>query len=294
MTGYGEARGQNDAQHIQVEIRAVNNRFFKLVVRAPEPLSSYELELERLIRKTIRRGSLTVQIRVDRWQGVRGGALDLAVLKRYVDQIREFATRQALHTEATAALVGQCLNLPGVAPEAGSISLGVAEEWAVLEPIVARAVERLQEMRREEGRRMADELLALRGRIAFELQFIRERAPQVIAEYRQRLQDRVREILNQQRVDWEAPDVLKEVVLFADRCDITEELVRMDSHLDQFRDVIETENESPGRKLEFLVQEMGRETNTLGAKASDSQIARHVVEIKANLERIRELIQNVE
>jgi uncharacterized protein (TIGR00255 family) len=141
---------------------------------------------------------------------------------------------------------------------------------------------------------MAQELLALCGRIAWDLQHIRKRSPQVVADYRQKLQERIREALSQQGVGGEAPEILKEVAVFADRCDITEELVRLESHLDQFRDVVEGENESPGRKLEFLVQEMGRETNTIGAKASDAQIARHVVEIKANLERMREIIQNVE
>lgn len=294
MTGYGEARGQTDAFDVQVEIRAVNNRFLKIVVRAPDPFSSYELELERLIRKTIRRGSLTVQIRVDRWEERRETALNVDVLKSYVGQIRDLGQRLSLDAAAVAAMIGQALHLPGVAPEADSVGTRSDDDWGLLEPIVAQAVDRLQEMRREEGRRMAEELLALRGRIAFELQFIRQRAPQVIADYRERLQARIREFLGQNQVEWETPDLLREVAVFADRCDISEELVRMDSHLDQFRDVVETETDSPGRKLEFLVQEMGRETNTIGSKASDTQIARHVVEIKANLERIRELVQNVE
>ncbi len=294
MTGYGEARGQNEAFDVQVEIRAVNNRFLKIAVRAPEPFNSFELELERLIRKTIRRGSLTVQIRVDRWEGQRGTVLNLDLLKSYIGQVRDLGQRLGLDVAAVSAMIGQALHLPGVAPEGDSIGERSVTNWSVLEPIVAQAVDRLQEMRREEGRRMAEELLALRGRIAFDLQFIRERAPQVIADYRARLQERIREVLTQNQVEWEAPELLKEVAVFADRCDISEELVRMESHLDQFRDVIETEIDSPGRKLEFLVQEMTRETNTIGSKASDRQIARHVVEIKANLERIRELIQNVE
>lgn len=294
MTGYGEARGQTKAFDVQVEIRAVNNRFLKIVVRATEPFNGYELELERLIRKTIRRGSLTVQIRADRWEGRSGAALNVDVLKSYIGQIRDVGQHLGLDAAAVASMIGQSLHLPGVTPLPDAFSSRSNDEWALLEPIVAQAVDRLQAMRREEGRRMAEELLALRGRIAFELQFIRQRAPQVIADYRERLQVRIREFLGQSQVVWETPDLLKEVAVFADRCDISEELVRMDSHLDQFREVVQTETDSPGRKLEFLVQEMSRETNTIGSKASDSQIARHVVEIKANLERIRELVQNVE
>jgi uncharacterized protein (TIGR00255 family) len=294
MTGYGEARGQDEAQHIQVEIRAVNNRFFKLVVRAPELLSSYELELERLIRKTIRRGTLTLLIRMDRGEEWTDTKLDLAILQQYVEQIRGFGMRLGLPSEAVTAMIGQAVHLPGVAPENRIDLMRSKNDWALIEPLVAQAVERLQQMRQDEGRRMAQELLALCGRIAWDLQHIRKRSPQVVADYRQKLQERIREVLSQQGVGGEAPEILKEVAVFADRCDITEELVRLESHLDQFRDVVEGENESPGRKLEFLVQEMGRETNTIGSKASDAQIARHVVEIKANLERMREIIQNVE
>jgi uncharacterized protein (TIGR00255 family) len=294
MTGFGEARHQSEAVTLLVEIRAVNNRFLKVVVRAGEPYSLFEPELERVIRKTIRRGTLQVFIRADRANAAADAKLNTAVLKSYIQQVRRVAEEMKLDGTSMANLMAGVVALPGVAPEPGRGDFRAEEEWPVLEKVVEEAVARLQEFRQEEGQRMADELLALRGKIAFELQYIRERIPQVTAGYRDRVLERVRTLLAEQSVTLSPEDVIKEVAIFADRSDISEEVVRLDSHLEQFRDVIANESDAPGRKMEFLVQEMGRETNTIGSKASDVQISKHVVEIKANLERIRELIQNVE
>jgi uncharacterized protein (TIGR00255 family) len=294
MTGFGEARHQSDALTLLVEIRAVNNRFLKVVVRAGEPYGLFEPELERVIRKTIRRGTLQVHIRAERAGDTGGAKLNTAVLRSYIQQVRQTADEMRLDQSSTANLMAGLVGLPGVAPEPGRGDFRAEEEWPVLEKVVEEAVARLQQMRQEEGRRMADELQALRGKIAFELQYIRQRVPQVTNGYRDRVLERVRGLLAEHAHTLAAEDIIKEVAIFADRSDISEEVVRLDSHLEQFRDVIENESDGPGRKMEFLVQEMGRETNTIGSKAGDVQISRHVVEIKANLERIRELIQNVE
>jgi uncharacterized protein (TIGR00255 family) len=167
------------------------------------------------------------------------------------------------------------------------------EEWPLLERVLEQALDRLQAMRQEEGRAMAQELLQLRDQIAAELGAIRARIPSVAAAYRDRLLERVRALLAELDVKIDRSDLIKEVAIFAERSDIAEEVVRLASHLDQFRDVV-AEPESAGRKLEFLTQEMFREANTIGSKASDVDISRHVVEIKGALEKIRELVQNVE
>jgi uncharacterized protein (TIGR00255 family) len=148
-------------------------------------------------------------------------------------------------------------------------------------------------MRREEGRAMAQELLQMRDHIALELQLIRAHVPRVAVLYRDRLYERVRSLLSELDVQIDRSDLIKEVAIFAERSDIAEEVVRLASHLDQFQEIV-NEPESAGRKLEFLTQEMFRETNTIGSKASDVEISRHVVEIKATLEKIRELVQNIE
>ena len=140
---------------------------------------------------------------------------------------------------------------------------------------------------------MCEELISLGQSAAAHLERIAERGPHVVASYQKRITERVQSLLQGQGATLEPRDLIREVAIFAERADIAEEVVRLRAHLAQFVEVIH-ENESAGRKLEFVVQEMGRETNTIGSKAGDVQISRHVVEIKANLERIRELIQNVE
>ena len=140
---------------------------------------------------------------------------------------------------------------------------------------------------------MTQEFLLYRDQITSDVRRIKERAPNVVTLYRERLLERVQSLLNELDIDIDRSDLIKEVSIFAERSDIAEELVRLASHLDQFQEIM-NEPESPGRKLEFLTQEMFREANTIGSKASDVEISRHVVEIKGTLEKIRELIQNVE
>jgi len=159
--------------------------------------------------------------------------------------------------------------------------------------VLDEALDRLQTMRREEGRAMADEMLQYRDFLRDQLDRIRKRAPTVLEAYRDRLHDRVRKLLGELDVEIDRSELIKEVSIFAERSDIAEEVVRLASHLDQFQEIM-NEPESPGRKLEFLTQEMSREANTIGSKASDVEISRHVVEIKGTLEKIRELVQNVE
>lgn len=294
MTGYGEARLQSDDLSLNVELRAVNNRYLKIVVRATEPYNLFEPEIEKTVRKTIRRGTIQVQMRVERPPRAADFKLNLVALKSYLEQISQLGGEMKLDRGIVASLMAHAAVLPGVAPEPGLASLHADEDWPVIERTLDDALARLQEMRQEEGKRMADELLALRDHITHQLEQVRHRIPTVTASYRDRLLERVRGLLAEHVVELKAEDVIKEVAIFAERSDIAEEVVRLASHLDQFRDVVLKESDGPGRKLEFLVQEMGRETNTIGSKASDVAISRHVVEIKATLEKIRELIQNVE
>ena len=189
--------------------------------------------------------------------------------------------------------VGEVLALPGVVPDPAVGGFRVDEEWPVLERVLEEALRRLQAMRLEEGRAMAQELLQYRDQIAGELEQIRRRTPQVSVEYRDRLLERVRGLLSELDVKIDRTDLIREVSVFAERSDVAEEVVRLASHLDQFQEVFK-EPESAGRKLEFLTQEMFRETNTIGSKASDVEISRRVVEIKSTLEKIRELVQNIE
>jgi uncharacterized protein (TIGR00255 family) len=294
MTGHGEARGQFDALHVAVEVRSVNNRYLKLMLRAPEPYNLLEAEVEKVARRYVRRGTLTVQMRVDRPHHAQDYRINATALRSYAEQVWAACEAMGVPRPEVGQLLGPLLALPGVAPEPGTALSPCEEDWPVIERVLAEALERLQAMRQDEGGRMAQELLHYRAHVADQLEIIRLRMPQVVAGYRDRLLERVRGLLADSGVAAQPDDLIREVSVFAERSDIAEEVVRLASHLDQFDQTVRTETDGPGRKLEFLVQEMGRETNTIGSKASDVTVSRHVVEIKATLEKVRELIQNVE
>lgn len=292
MTGYGDATYQGDGLHVGIELRAVNNRYLKVSLRAPEPYNLLEAEFEKVVRRTLRRGTLQVHLRFQRQASSQDFQINVVALRSYLVQLKAIGNELQLHDEGQA-LLAQALALPGVIPESAGGTLHVEEDWPVIEEVLARALEKLQAMRLEEGRAMAQELLQHRDQIARELNQIRARVPQVAITFRDRLLERVRGLLSELDVQLDRSDLIKEVSIFAERSDIAEEVVRLASHLDQFQEVLR-EPESTGRKLEFLTQEMFREANTIGSKASDVDISRHVVEIKGTLEKIRELVQNVE
>jgi uncharacterized protein (TIGR00255 family) len=292
MTGYGEACYQSEALNLAIELRAVNNRYLKVSLRAAEPYNLLEAEFEKVIRRTVRRGTIQVHLRCQRQLVPQDFQINLVALRSYLDQLVSVCEDMRL-PEGGQALLAQVLALPGVVPEPASAAFRLEEEWPLMEQVLVKALARLQAMREEEGRAMAQELLQHRDHIAGELEQIRRRMPQVAVNFRDRLLERVRSLLTELDVQIDRSDLIKEVAIFAERSDIAEEAVRLASHLDQFQEII-SEPESAGRKLEFLTQEMFREANTIGSKAGDVEISRHVVEIKGTLEKIRELIQNVE
>jgi uncharacterized protein (TIGR00255 family) len=292
MTGYGEASYQSEVLSLAVELRALNNRYLKVSLRAPEPYNLLESEFEKVVRRIVKRGTVQIHLRVQRQYAPQDFQVNAVALRSYVMQLRSACANLDLG-EQGLTLLTQVLALPGVVPEPGTSSLKLDEEWPVMERVLEGALGKLQAMRQEEGRAMAAELLNLRDHIAAQLTVIREKAPHVSVQFRDRLLERVRGLLAGVDVKLDRSDLIKEVSIFAERSDIAEEVVRLASHLDQFQ-VIVNEPESAGRKLEFLTQEMFREANTIGSKASDVEISRHVVEIKGALEKIRELIQNVE
>lgn len=288
MTGFGEARLQDDRWTVTVELRTVNNRHLKLSARVTEPYGALEPELERLVRESVRRGTVNLQLRVDRPRRPEDYRLNTVALLSYRDQLKALQEPPGTPVEISA-LVG----LPGVIEDRRPAADDPHEDWPILSAVVAEALRKLQAARAEEGRLMAEELLTLGQGIGDRLTTIADRGPQVVASYQKRLVERVQSLVQGQGVTVEPKDLIREVAILAERADISEEIVRLRAHLAQYADVIR-EPESAGRKLEFVVQEMGRETNTIGSKANDIQISHAVVEIKGLLEKVRELIQNVE
>jgi uncharacterized protein (TIGR00255 family) len=290
MTGHGEAHRHEDGLSIAAEIRTVNNRYFKLNLRATEGYVPLEPHIETLLRQQIRRGTVQVNLQIDREPQADDYRLNATVLTGYWRQL-EAVLGAPVSLEGTN--LAPLLMLPGVVREPTAGYDALEAQWPRIESVLNEALTRLAQMRIEEGRSMAADLAANTRAISDELAKVEARAPAVVEAYRSRLTERLNRLLSEVGVRVEPADVVREVGMFAERSDISEEIVRLRSHLEQFEAVVRAE-ESQGRKLEFLTQEMFRETNTIGSKANDAEIARHVIEMKSAIERMREMIQNVE
>jgi uncharacterized protein (TIGR00255 family) len=292
MTGFGESRTQTDGLGVAVEVRALNNRHLKVTVRGSDPYPMFEAEVEKVVRRHVRRGTITVHIRVERPPRPADLNLNVPALAGYLKQIRT-ACAEAGSTEFIGPLLAGVLSLPGIAPEPRHFGSPPDDEWPAVEQTLDAALRRLDAMRREEGRSMGEELLAHHRSVAAELDSLRALLPRVTVDYRQRLLERLRQAIGDAGISIQPDHLIREVALFADRTDVSEEVSRLGAHLTQFAEIVRKGDEA-GRKLEFVLQEMGREANTLGSKAGDVAVSRHVFEIKATLEKVRELVQNVE
>jgi uncharacterized protein (TIGR00255 family) len=290
MTGHGEARSQQAGLDVAVELRTINSRFFKVSIRSSEGYNSLDPQIEGILRKKVRRGTIQVSLRVDRTRAADDYQIDTAVLDQYRKQLQECHHRWRLPDEVR---LESLLLLPGVVNGESRVHGSPENDWPVIGQTLEAAIENLDQMRLEEGRTMAVDMRANCRLAAEELGQIKARAPLMIDSYRRKLTERVQKTLDEFRVSLNPADLVREVSLFAERCDISEEIVRLDSHLEQFEAFMDLP-ESAGRKLEFLIQEMARETNTIGSKSYDVEIARRVIEIKTAVERLREMIQNIE
>ncbi len=290
MTGFGEARRQADDVAVAAELRTVNNRYFKFSLRISEGYGSLEPQVESLVRDQVKRGTVNLSLKIDRLVSPEQYSLNLEVLDAYRRQLDEFHNQRQLprpiHFE-------QLLALPGVVRET-QVSADQSEHvWKIVDVALREALTRLNAFRLEEGRAMGVDMRANCDLIAGELSKIAERAPTLVDSYRTRLHERVQTLLEEFQVTLDPADLIREVSIFAERSDISEEIVRLRSHLEQFGTIMKAED-SAGRKLEFLIQEMFREVNTIGSKSSDVDVALGVVEMKTAIERLREMIQNVE
>lgn len=289
MTGYGVARTEDPDVSVTVEVRSVNNRYLKLGFRTPESLSSLEASMEGIVRRHVSRGAITVTVYCRRLGPLARPPINEAVLQAYAEDLKRMAEKFGLAADlGIAALVG----LPGVLSE--------DEQTADVEPVrdrvlatVEAAVEDFKAMRRQEGRALEDDLRTHVQVIRDCLAEVKRLAPLVVEEYRDRLLQRVGVLLQGSPMELARESLLAEVSVFAERSDISEEISRLESHLSQFAELLETDQPA-GRKLEFVAQEMLREANTMGAKSGHPDIGRHVIDVKAAIDRIKEQVQNAE
>ncbi len=290
MTGYGDARHHDAQLAAVVEVRAVNNRYLKVVGKYPDWLAPQEGEIERRVRQFVSRGTVTLQIRVDRIPRAEDFQLNRVALESYWGQVQQAA--RDLHAAPPTDL-GQLLVLDGLVAETRHSHSQDQTTLDLTLRLLDQALERFQAFRVQEGGAMARELERNLGVIAAQLDEVARQAPLTVTEYRAKLLERVRQAIAEAGVTLGETDLIREVAIYADRGDINEEITRLRSHLSQFSTFL-GEPVSAGRKLDFLSQEMFREINTIGSKANHVGIAHAVVEMKAAVEKIREVLQNVE
>lgn len=285
MTGHGQASVESEQVRVVAEFRTVNNRFLKTSLVCDLD-AARQTKLENLIKAEVQRGSVSLRLKVQMLDQSLGYRLNSEAVRAYWLQLSEIAGgSQSINVESV-------LKLPGVVAEGIDEELAEAV-WPLAEQATREALTRLNEMRSLEGGAMQRDIVANLQTIATELEQIKAFAPRVIENYARRMTDRINGLLQDYDVSVTTADIVKEVGVFAEKCDVSEETVRLGCHLEQFGKIME-EPVSNGKKLDFLVQEMLRETNTIGSKANDVEIAKHVIEIKTLIERIREMVQNVE
>lgn len=292
MTGQGQGRFQLGSVEITAEVRAVNNRHLKIQTRTSDGLGALEPRIESHVRTLLRRGSLQLNIQMAGGLQASQYSLQEEVLISYLEQCSKIAERVGVPASVT---VSDLLGLPGVVREPRNMSQSPVDEElekAVLHT-VGEAIANLNRMRSAEGDSMGLELAAQLEKLRAISATIESRAPSVVEEYKEKLRARLAAVLPDGTLDLAEPDIRREVLVMADKADIREEIVRLRSHFDQFEKLLGAD-ESQGRKLDFLIQELFRETNTIGSKASDARIAQQVVDMKTIIEQMRELVQNVE
>lgn len=290
MTGFGRSEHSDGKRNITVEIKSVNHRYGDISVKMPRRYSFAEEMIKSTVKKNVSRGKVDVSIIVENLtEEDITVKLNTVVARQYIENLKQLQQTFSLEGEASLQFVA---GLPDVMKAVPDVE-DEEEICRAIEIPLEQAVKNLDNMRAEEGAKLAEDLL-MRGRlIQGYVKEIKERSPQVASAYAEKLQERIKELLGS-HVTVPEDRILLEAAIFADKCSITEELVRLDSHMIQLKNIIEKSRQPAGKKLDFLVQEMNREANTIGSKANDITITNLMLEIKSEIEKIREQVQNIE
>ncbi|OHE80569.1 MAG: YicC family protein [Verrucomicrobia bacterium RIFCSPLOWO2_12_FULL_64_8] len=287
MTGYGRASAAAGHFNLTVQVSSVNRKTLDLTVALPREWESLEPEVIDAVRKSVGRGKVHVDVELTGAGPAGGPDWSEEAVRRALDRLRNLAKKRKVPFEVTTELLWRIASTEGKSARVPAAK----SAWPVLRRTLGEALRGFAGMRAKEGAALQADLLARTAWLGRHLEAIASRAPQVPALQREALLKRLREAGLE--LDPDDGRVLKELALFADRCDVSEELTRLRSHLDQFAQLLRAEGEI-GRKAEFLLQEIGRESHTVGSKANDLAIAKTVIEFKNELERVREQIANVE
>ncbi|MCB9896079.1 MAG: YicC family protein [Planctomycetes bacterium] len=289
MTGFGRATAAHPGGAVTVELKSVNNRFLKVSTRLPDVLNELETELEGVIRGRVIRGSVYCNVQLERKQRGISYSLNEPVIRDWLPKL----TKLAAELGSEAPTLNDILAMPGVVlEESEKLELDETLKQAVLDAL-GGALHGLLEMRGKEGEALLADMNTRVALVATHAKDVEGRAPQVVEEYRDKLKARIEKLLADSGQTLEPDALIKEVAFFADRCDITEETTRLAHHCEQFQQVIGGKGEV-GRRLDFIAQEMLRETNTIASKANDAQLATIAVAMKSEIEKIKEQVQNLE
>lgn len=288
MTGFGRGHEVLNGRDITVEIRAVNHRYYEFSCRIPRSMGFIEEKLKSLLNGKISRGKVEVSVLVSNTDAPdEKVSINREVVRDYITALRSVKEELSLNDDLSLSHVMRI-------PDAFTVIKEETDEellWNDIKTVAEQALERFISMREAEGERMKADLLARLDTIEGWVGIVEERSPMIVEEYRKRLFDRMTEVLNGANVD--ESRILLEAGIFSEKTAVDEETVRLRSHIAQFRTMLCGE-EAIGRKLDFLVQEMNRETNTIGSKVQDIEVTRLVVDQKSEIEKIREQIQNIE
>ena len=288
MTGYGRAEETIRGHHVTVEIKSVNHRYFEFGCRTPRGYAFLDDKIKTYLQSRLSRGKVDVYVSVETLEDAPVEVLvNHSLAEGYVKALQEISERYALRNDLTAMELSRYPDLFSVhkTPE------NEEEIWSAVSQVLAAATDRFLEMRRQEGERMKADVLGRAAKIMELVAEIEQRSPESVSEYEKKLRQKIQEMLGDTQVDEQR--LLTETAIFADKVAVAEETVRLRSHFEQMKAMLSSD-EAVGRKLDFLVQEMNREANTIGSKCCDASIAYKVVDIKAEIEKIREQIQNIE
>lgn len=291
MTGYGRAEAVLGGRKYVVEIKSLNHRYLELSLRIPANLLPLEMEIKKKINEHLIRGKIDVTIRRETYSGIEGSRLlevNLPLVKNYYDlliQLKDlFNLKEDITLDMMAGLKDVFIPLETLEDE-------ITVLWEGLAGVLSNAIAALIDMRQKEGEVLGQDLKARLYLINEHLDEIDARAPQIVLEYQKRLVARIRELMDGMVID--ESRLSQEVAIMAEKSDITEEIVRFRSHIKQFFEMLKSP-EAMGRKVDFLIQEMNREVNTIGSKSNDAEVSCHVIEIKSELAKLREQVQNLE
>jgi len=290
MTGYGEAQGEADGVSYAVEVKTVNNRYLKTIIKLPELASFLEEDIDRLLRKNVLRGTINYMLRLKDTSASSLFDIDETALQAVLEKLSRAGSSSGING---AIDIGNLLALPGIIQPALPDKERAGQIRKFVLEISQKALDKLKLMRATEGDYLETDIKKCCTIIEEGLEQVRGRSAIVIKEYADKLTKRVNELLAHAELKIDEGILAREVAIFAERSDISEEIARLDSHLQQFAQCCQGSDQA-GRRLDFISQEMLREANTIASKASDTETTRYVVDIKCQIDRIKEQVQNIE